>query len=208
MKVESKNSGFSHLFHSVREGLGRYLPEASYEAHIILESSALVQLSYTSLKNVPFAFLAKEFDINTISHSLSTRVDFIEATLMCVVSLIYQLACTIFYTAAVVGTIGLSDHLNFRCSLHWTHATYAFISSGIGIVGVIYPYYGVGLNLMLLLSIWKSVKSCYDHDVYHFERPLIEKIRDIFQENKAFIYNTFRERVKNEAEYKIGRAHV
>ena len=195
------SSEVSLVFHSLRQRLARYLPESSERAQVILQSGALFQVSYATVKNIPYALLSKEMGTNDLSHFISARVTYIEATVMALASTVCNLAFAFFYTGLSIATLGLSDTFNFGTRMHWRHVTYGAVSTGIGAVGVLLPYYGAGLNLLFLQATLNIMKACYGHDVHLFERPLLKEIQDIARNYSTIIFNYTREKVKNDLSY-------
>ncbi|NGX46842.1 MAG: hypothetical protein K1000chlam3_00208 [Chlamydiae bacterium] len=186
-------SAFSGLVASIQEGMREYLPESSGKGRVLAESSALVQVSYASLKNVSYVFLEKF----SLTKMLSSRVTFFEAGLMCLVSTITNLVSAIFYTVFTVLTLGLSSNLRTRCKIHWMHVMYGFISMGISTCGVVMPYYGIGLNGMFLISRIKTFQQYYETDISRKESKLVKYVQDMASKHSYVIYNFFRSREKD-----------
>ncbi|NGX60476.1 MAG: hypothetical protein KR126chlam3_01651 [Chlamydiae bacterium] len=176
----------SGLMSSIREGMKKYLPESSDKGQIVLESSALLQVSYASLKNIPYEFLEKDF---SLTQMLASRVTFLEAGLMSLASAVTNLFFAIVYTFLVVLTLGLSENLLARCKVHWMHMTYGFIMTGISACGVIRPYYGIGLNGLFLKSTVNATVRCYEKDLSRFQRPLINYIQKIAKQHSPVVHD-------------------
>ena len=197
------SAGFSLMFQSIREGIRNYLPASSTQTWDVLESSSILQITSATLKNLPYISYAKEFRIDDICHVISSRVTFIEASLMILVSLVHHLFFAVFYTGLIlIPPIGFSENIRASCRMHWSQIAYSCVSLGIGLVGVVVPYYGVGINVLFLNATWNSLIENYDRDVNLFERPLVLEIQKIFEKNSAFIYNSFRVRINDEWRYK------
>lgn len=201
MSSIENSTDLSLLFHSLRERLSRYLPESSERAQIIFDSSALLQVSNATIKNIPYAFLAKEMGLNDVSHMLSSRITYLEGALLTAVSTISNLFFALFYTGLSVATLGLSSSMNFGMRKHWHHVTYGAAATSVAALGVITPYYGAGLNVMLLLGSYNMLKECYGHDVHLFERPLLREIQEITRNYSPIIYNYTREKLKDDFRY-------
>lgn len=191
----------SKLIRSIKEGVKRYLPESSKWVVVLLDSTPIVHISLASLKNLPFAFLANEFAVNDLSHMLSSRITYIEATLLCLVSTICNIFFAIFYSGLVIASLGLSHNLNTSCRIHWINAAYGIASVGIGSVGSLFPSYGVGLNWIFLTSIVRTFLYSYEKDVSRFEKDLIRHVQSLASEHMYVIYDFFRTRVR-EGEFK------
>jgi hypothetical protein len=188
------SSDFSPMFHSIMEGISKYLPSSSLTVAEIMESSAMVQMTHATVRNIPYAFLAKEFGINDLCHALTSRVTFFEATLVCLVSLVHHVFFASVYTCLSLMTLGLSEHLNFTCKKHWAHLSYSLVGSGVGFVGVFYPYAGAGLHLKFLIYSVQQLQKSYKFDVNLFERPLVREIQTICHNNFEVIRNFFHSR--------------
>lgn len=191
----------SLIFHSLRQRLARYLPESSERSQVILQSSALFQVSYATLKSIPYAILSDDLGTNDFGHMLSTRITYIEAAVISLSSTVCNIAFALLYTALSFATLGLSTSMNFAMRKHWHHVTYALASTGIGLVGMVTPYYGAGLNVYLLYATLNMMKKCYGHDVHLFERPLLNELQDIARNYAPIAYNYTREKVKNDLRY-------
>lgn len=195
MSSSVKAGEFSKLVASLREGLEKYLPDSSEEAQVVFESTALVQISYASVKNFAYAAYAKEFGINDLPHMISSRVTYIEATLICLVTAVHNLFFGIVYSALVVATLGLSQNFRNSCKLHWIQMTYGLLGAGIGIAGTLLPYVGMMANAYLLYSIMQSFKACYFKDNSRFERDFVEFIQQMAIKHSFFFYDLARSRV-------------
>lgn len=213
--------------------MDRYLPNSSGRGWTILESSAIVQMFYTSLKNIPYAYLTPGENIAKLKdlyakvssgeltkipgalgsvvqevvssffqmvrspEALESRVSYLEATLMAGVSTVHNLFFALLYTLLSSATLGFSKKLNFRCRLHWAHFTYGVVASGIGLVGVVSPFCGVALNLFHGFSLVRGFRKSYDHDVNLFERPLLQKIKEIVVKYRETIHAYTRAKVED-----------
>lgn len=195
------STDLSLIFHSLRQRLARYLPDSSQRAQIILQSAALVQVTYATLKNIPYAFLSKELGTNDLGNMLSSRVTYMEAAVISVASTICNIAFTLLYTALSFATLGLSNSVNFSMKKHWHHVTYGVVSTGIALVGVVTPYWGGYLNVGLLYATLNMMKKCYGHDVRLFERPLLNEIKDITRNYAPIVGNYIRQKVNNDLLY-------
>jgi len=201
MSTIQDTTDLSLIFYSLRQRLARYLPESSERAHVLLQSAALVQITYATLKAIPYAFLSKELGTNDLGNMLSTRVTFLEAAVISVASTICNIAFTLLYMALSFATLGLSNSVNFSMRKHWSHVTYGFTSIGIALVGVITPYYGAGLTVYLLSAILNRMKECYGRDVLLFERPLLNEIKDITRNYATIVSNYVRQKLGNDLKF-------
>ena len=104
---------------SLLGGIDRNLPASSGSAITILKSSALVNTSYTILKNLPYSLHASVFGVNDFPHVLSSRVSFLEGALISVASTVHNVFFALIYSALVLGTLGLSTTLASDCGEHW-----------------------------------------------------------------------------------------
>ena len=182
--------GISKAYQAYEDILLRYLPESSGRAYRILESTALLQITYASLKNAPYAFAGSQLGIYDVCHMLSTRVTFMEASLLALASVVHNAFFTVVYLGLMVMTLGFSDHFVYCFSKHLNHTIDGLVAFGIGIVGVVTPYYGVGLTVMLLISKMKGFMKAYrDHDLYKFETDLLASIRDFVDKYQVYAYN-------------------
>ncbi|NGX37961.1 MAG: hypothetical protein K1000chlam2_01129 [Chlamydiae bacterium] len=179
----------SEVYHAYEDILQKYLPESSQRAYRIIESSALLQITYASLKNAPYALAGKQLGIYDLCHVLSSRVTFIEATLMALACVVHNVFFTLVYFGLSVGTLGFSEHFVYCFSKHLNHTIDGFCACGIGILGVVTPYYGVGLNVGLLMTKMKEFLKVYrDHDIYKFETDLLSSIRDFVDKYQIYAY--------------------
>ena len=201
MSSIQNSSEVSLVFYSLRQRLARYMPEFSERFQVIVQSGALFQTLYATVKNMPCALLSKEMGTNDLSHFISSRVTYIEAMVMALASTVCNLAFAFFYTSLYVATVGLSEEFNFATRMHWRHVIYGIASTVIGTAGVLFPYYGVGLSLLFLQTTFNMMKDCYRHDVHLFERPLLKEIQDIARKYSPIMHNYIREKVKNNLRY-------
>lgn len=202
MSSSINSNQFTKLVATFSEGVEKYLPDSSEETQVVLESTPLFQISYASLKNFPYAYSAKEFGINDLGHMLKTRVIYIEATLLCLISAVHNLCFGLIYSALVVGTLGLYQNFRNSCKIHWIHMFHGLLSVGIGLLGTLLPYYGMAANAYLLYSIMESFKACYQKDISRKQREFVEFIQNMSIKYSSFFYDLWRSRVSwSEYEY-------
>ncbi len=192
-------SSVTGLINKLNEGVRTYFPETSYNGRLIGECSALSQLTYTSIKNVPHALFGAK-GVDGYSSWIASRITFLEAGCMCVVSMGINLIAALAYTVLNIGTLALFKGLRNRCKIHWMHSTYSVISTVIATVGVVKPRFGVGLNILLLMSIFKDSKTYYRKDADRFEGDFVRFVQETTKEFKSPIYEIFKLRSKGNLE--------
>jgi len=211
MSSKVAQNEFSPMMTSIRDGLERYLPEFSEKGVTVLRSSALAHTAFAILKNVHYSFFASAFGVNDLPHVLSSRVANVETALISAVSAVHNLFFAVFYTLLVVATLGLSYTVAAHCREHWVNGIYGVVTTSIGMVSVLTPYYGTGLNLLFFRSIWRSLMSDYQHDLNLFERPLLRKVKAIWKENRTLIFDFTRLKVGDlrfQNEFKPSLNHI
>ena len=208
-QLESSNgivsTGFSQIVPSLRKGLDNTLPASSGRAVTILKSSALVHATYTILKNLPYSFFASTVGVDDFPHMLSSRVSFLEGTLISLASTVYNLFFVVIYSALVLATLGLSQTLINDCSEHWMNSYYGLLFTGAGMASVVTPHYGTWLSLILFYYLGLSLKTDYESDIFHFERPLVDGVQGFFgnKSNRELILNYEKDRWhKDNVKYK------
>lgn len=170
---------------SIRQWVESNFPNSSEEAQVMLESTALLQVSHASLKNIAYAFASKELGKNNLSHSLSSRLNYFEAVVASVASVAASLFLALLYTALVVASFGISKDLKFGCFKQWCHVKHGLYSCGIGLVGFAVPKYGIYLNVYLFIKELRVLKKAYKVDVNYNERKLLADIKKIFNDHRA-----------------------
>lgn len=192
-------SSATGLINKLNEGVRTYLPETSYNGRLIGQCSSLSLLSFASIKNVPHALLGAK-GVDGYSSWISSRITFLEAGSMCVVSMGINLIAAISYTILNIGTLALFKGLRNRCKIHWMHSTYAVMSTVIATVGVVKPKFGVGLNVLLLMSILRDSKAHYRKDADRFEGDFVKFVQETTKEFKSSVYEIFKLRSKGNLE--------
>lgn len=167
----------------------QYLPGITESVRLVSQSSALLAISFATVRNIPYVHskVAKEMDINPFTNFISSRICYLEASMMVLSSTICNLFFAIFYTGASFATLGVSETFNFAARMRWLNVVCGSICTGIGTVGVLNPKAGIGLNILLLLRIKVLMKGRYDDDVDLFERPLIDEIQRIWRDYSELI---------------------
>lgn len=189
-----KNATESQFLHTLKKEVDNSLPHLSGLGKIVIESAALTQITAASLKVAPYAYLSNELGIGGLANFFNSRGTYLEATLMSVASLVYQVVMLAFYTVFMVGTLGTSDLINDNCKKHWVHLVYAAASVGIGTVGVLRPYWGTLLNAGLIYYSTQILRRAYYADLNKNEQLFIKKIRKLYNENFEVILKIFQAR--------------
>lgn len=156
-------------------------------------SSKAQNLEFTQIPKAIISVIGEAvcsfFQMLITPEALDSRITFVEATSMAVVSAVHNLFFAVIYTCFSVMTLGFSKKINLRCRIHWAHFVYGFVGSGIGILGVISPFCGVSLSLLHGVSILNGFRKSYARDVNLFERPFLEKIKIIVHEWRETIHS-------------------
>lgn len=190
---------FSSVASSLWEGVGKYLPESSDTAHIVSQSTALLQITYTTLKNLPYINFAPKFEINDVAHALSSRISYLEASLLCLASSVHNIFCAVVYTFFFIGSFGCSANINTTCRVHWVLCMYGILGMGIGFIGMAKPKYGMYLYIWLMSNILEAFKQGYQRDNIRSEREFVEYIQDMARKYSSFFHKFFQH---NEENYK------
>jgi hypothetical protein len=122
-------------------------------AATVLDSNALSNVTWVSLKSIPFikgggTSLVKEFD-----NPLSSRLRYLEANLMAGASFVYNFVFGVFFTVASIVTLGQVRLITDQMKKNWTHSALAVSAQCISLIGTVSPQLGVQANLGALLLI-------------------------------------------------------
>lgn len=143
----------------------------------VLASSALLDVSTTSVKNIPYVFFSKEMEINDLTNFATARISFGEAALRSLVSAVYNLVFATVFTAVAVATLGQAKGVNNAMQKYWIHAGLGAASSAAATAGVIIPKAGVMATGGLLAISAKYV-------IHSAEKDIIAQVQDLFKEHK------------------------
>lgn len=185
------------LLTSIKKGVDKYLPEASDSVSILLTSTPLTVLTTTTIKNLLYIGLGREFGLHDPCHFFSARVDYFESALICVASLVHHLVMGIIYSALTVITLGLSSHIQFSFKKHWLQSMHAVAGVGISLLGTLVPTLGAYANVGFIALLSKSVISGCESDLALFEEPLLNEIKGIYSKNKDLISEFIRSYVND-----------
>lgn len=200
--IQTINRELALPIQAMKKGVETYLPESNDQAWIFWESSALMQLTVVTLKNLPYALLANGFGINDFFHFISSKTNYLEVACISTASAVYNFFLAIFYTGMMAVTLGLSTQFNYSCKKHWMHIVYSITALGISIIGVVSPFVGVVLTVRLYHHYYQVLKSNYKNDLANFEDPLVRQVKNAFLQNKntieGSIYDLVPDRYDNE----------
>lgn len=199
-KSESPNADFSlaPLLSECNETLKNLMPVSSERASIILESSAILELTSAVVRTALYIGKASDLRINDPSHFLSSRFVYLETAILSVVTTVHHLFMTFLYGGLMFATMGLSQEINYEFRKHWHHTLYSLLASGIGLAGTIVPTLGAYLALTFFTLLWNRVKKDFENDSSLYERPFIKEFKRIYFENKEQISKAIRYYINNE----------
>lgn len=196
MSSSVTKSDFSESFVKLRRNLEDYLEHSTNIARTYGESSALTQLTFTSIKNIPYVFFADKFENFDICHFFSSRASYLESGLMSVASVVHNFVMGLIYTIAVVVTLGTSKTLNHSFSKHWHHCGYAGICVAIASVGLVTPTWGAKLNFGIILYRFLPIlRENYQSDAQTFKGPLLAAIKNFFISNRDLVDKLYKTQV-------------
>lgn len=156
-----------------------------------LDSSAFLNVSTVSFRSMPIAFLGDKQMIKEYDNRLSCSVRYLEAALMGVASLVYNVFFTVFFTAASLVTLGqvhcVRNEMRKRC----IHAALAAASIGIGLAGVVSPKLGIQANGATALAAGAGLYLAT-------ESRLIRNICQAYQRSRAELQRNFTECVRRD----------
>jgi hypothetical protein len=128
-----------------------------------LDSSALVNVTLTSLKTVPYTFFSGSALFEQFDNGLSVRLRYAEVAFTSAAATVYNLALALVCTLATVVTFGQVQMVKDQMKKHWIHTALAAASVGIATVGTVSPEHGVKANAALLVfgaqGLFKSVET-------------------------------------------------
>jgi len=179
--------GFSTFVESCRDALDEYLPNSSSSSMEVLHSSALIHTAYNVLRNAPYSFKARDFSVNDLSHFLSSRISFLEATLVSAASTVHHLFFAVIYTMVIIATLGVAENLVRDCHHHWINFYYSFLTTNSGLVSVITPQYGSYLSLGVFVYVLNSILNDYKLEISQIDPGLYKRFKEIFNQYFAAI---------------------
>lgn len=180
------------FYHKMKHAIDENLPDSSDTLHVFLHSRALEIVTLTTLKNLPYIAFGSHLEINDCSHFLSSRVDYLEASLMTLASFIHNFVMTFLYMGLAGLALGFSDQLNFFCYEHWQHTVFSTAFFGVAVIGILIPSLAALANFKLIESGYNVLKGNLENDRQKFEKPLIKQIQTIYEEYKGDIEDVFR----------------
>ncbi len=150
----------------------------------VLGSSALLDLSATAVKNIPYAFLATELHINDLSNLLTSKISYGETLLRSIASAVYNFAIATAFTALAIPTFGQSSSINNATKKFWIYTTLSIASVGIAMVGLISARAAIvatGLILtsstaFVIQSTQSSIVKTAKHYFKYYKPQLIEAL--------------------------------
>ena len=199
--MSSSTGSKAAFLSSMADAFNKYLPNSFAESHTIIDSSALTQIFYTSCKNIPYSFLANEFGINDVAHFFSSRIKFLESSILALASMVHHLFFALLYTGLVLVTAGSFQSISDSCTAHWTHVSHAAMAIMIAVVGVVAPYYGTYTCGGVAYYLLDSVEGNYRNDLNWHENDLLAKIRTAVDNNWYEITQAVKLWVKNDDRY-------
>ncbi len=177
--VGDPHAAMAPFFISMKEVVREYLPQSSDEISMLLDSTGLVHLTLTSLKNLAYIGAASTLGINDPAHFLSARVDYLETAIVGLASLIHNVVMGILYTLLVGVTLGLCQSFNYGFYKHWFHTAYAAAALVSGLIGAAVPTFGAAANAGLLWFSGARLYAKYEQDIAPHEEKIIQKVRQV-----------------------------
>ncbi len=117
-----------------------------------LDSGPMVNVTLTSLKNVPYVLFGDTALLQQFDNGLSARMRYGEALLMGLAGVVYNFVFSLFFTAASVVTLGQVQMISDQMKKHWVHTAEAVAAVGISVVGIVSPEHGLKANAMVLMA--------------------------------------------------------
>ncbi len=162
--------------------LKRKIPETTLPSFnvpfSVADSSALLNVSLVSLKNVPYVFAGDQLNINDWSSFISSRIRYMETALFSVVSLVHNVVFATVFSALALVTLGQISKLNQLATKHLVQTGLAIGSFVVSVIGTIVPKWGIMTNLAL----GGAVGVVF---LQHTENELAGTINDFYQKNKT-----------------------
>ena len=174
-----------------------------------LDSTALLNVTLVSLKTVPYAFV--ENTPNGFGNALSCRLRYLEAGVMGVASMVYNLFVGIILSVATAVTFGKVASVADQMKKTWLQTGLAAASAGIGFIGTVSPKAGTLSNLAVLFgmtvvlkqvseqSLITEICAAYRNHVAELREALAEAIPDarLYQRDVVPFLNYLDERSNN-----------
>lgn len=142
-----------------------------------LDSSPLMNVSFASVKNVPYGFFGDNKLIQQFDNALSSRMRYAECAWMSTASLVYNCAFAVVFTAVTLLTLGQVKMLREQATKHWTHVALAVMSAVTATLGVLSPRIGIVVNGAMLYAVGFVIYQSAEGDV-------IAKLRQAYHRHR------------------------
>ncbi len=116
-------------------------------ARDVIDSSALANVSFASVKSIPYVFHKDHGVVNEFDNGVSCRLRYLEAAVISVAALVYNVAFGVIFTAISLATMGQIKFLSEQMRKHWIHSALSIAALGISCVGTVSPEYGINVGL-------------------------------------------------------------
>src|SRR5579871_4780322 len=146
-------------------------------ARDVIDSSALANVSLVSVKSIPYIFhkdngIVKEFD-----NGVSCRLRYLEAAVLSLAAVVYNVAFGLIFTALSVATLGQIKWISDQMRKHWIHTVFSVATLAISTVGTFSPELGIKVTLAVGFAVGVALLQWVEGDA-------VAKICNAFQRNK------------------------
>jgi len=196
-------SAFAPVISLAKEGGQKYLRDCSDMTRIALESTALWALTSATIRVLPFVLFSEAFSNNDLVHHISSRGNYKGVVWISFGDFIHNYVMSLFYSAAFVVTLGLSNEINYSFQKHWINLGFSSLCLVISSIGTIIPSLGVLLNKELVVAVISSVQRSYQDDLTKFENEIVEWIQEIFEKNRSLLENISKDYYKEKYQREV-----
>ncbi len=140
-------------------------------------SSALLDLTATTVKNLPYAFFSTELHMNNLTNFITARVSYGECALRSVASSVYNFSIATVFTAMALATLGRNETIYTATLKYWMYTGLAVASVGVAIIGIVSTQTAAAITGGFLGATGGYAAVSADEDVGVM-------IRQLFKENR------------------------
>ncbi len=164
-----------------------YLPDSFGAASIILESTAVMQMTTTLCKNIFCVTRSNELKQSDLYNFLRSRIDYLALSLLCTANLIHNAMMAVIYGSLAIA----SKDMRYAFNKHWQHSLHCALGMGIGLCGIVSPALSAFLTSFILQELNSHLLAAWKRDFACFEMSLLDETKQVLTRIKMRSPNLF-----------------